>query len=99
MCIAPWLPPLIVATTLALHPVAGLARAVDIRLKDVPESVLEAARKAVPGIRLTEAEVNRTKAGTVYEIEGRVGDIEYELLITDEGKVIDIEQDDDDESS
>ena len=41
----------------------------NIPLNEVPDAVLKAAQKAVPGIKLTEAEVERTLKGFVYEVE------------------------------
>lgn len=69
----------------------------EIALAKVPEKVLEAAKKAVPGITLTEAEVEKTRGGLVYEIEGTAEGKEYEIEISAEGKVLEIEQSADDE--
>jgi len=65
----------------------------DIPLDKVPEKIKAAAEKAVKGIKLTEAELE----DGVYELEGKVGDDEYEIKITPEGKVIKIEKEDDDD--
>jgi hypothetical protein len=59
-----------------------------VALADLPVAVKEAAEKAVPGIVLTEAEKKVKGAETVYEVEGKVGDKQYELKITPEGKVL-----------
>jgi hypothetical protein len=59
-----------------------------VALADVPAVVKEAAQKAVPGIVLTEAEKQTKGAEVVYELDGKVGDKEYELKITAEGKVL-----------
>ena len=45
------------------------------------------------GIKLTEAEIEDGN----YELEGYVGDVEYEIKITPKGKVIKIEKEDDDD--
>ncbi len=67
---------------------------VEVALSDVPKKVIAAAKKAVPGIELTKAEKEKTKKGVFYELEGKLGDKEYEILITPAGKVIEIEVDD-----
>ena len=67
-----------------------------IPLDKVPTAVLEAAQKAVPGIELTEAEVERTIKGLVYEIEGTLVGKEYEIEVSSDGKVLEIEEEDED---
>jgi len=64
----------------------------DIPLSQVPKNIKEIAKKAVKGIKLTEAELEDGN----YELEGYVGDVEYEIKITPEGKVIKIEKEDED---
>ena len=51
----------------------------DIPLNEVPDVVLKAAQKAVPGIKLTEAEVETTPDGVIYELEGKFDGKEYEI--------------------
>jgi len=62
----------------------------DIPLSQVPKNIKEIAEKAVKGIKFTEAELEDGN----YELEGYVGDVEYEIEITPEGKVIKIEKED-----
>ena len=64
----------------------------DIPLSQVPKNIKEIAEKAVKGLKLTEAELE----DGIYELEGYVGDVEYEIKITPEGKVIKIEKEDKD---
>ncbi len=66
----------------------------DIALAQVPEKVLVAAEKAVPGIKFTEAEVERSSTGQIYELEGTAGDKEYEIKVSAEGNVLEVEQED-----
>ncbi len=68
-----------------------------IPLSEVPAPALEAARAAVEGIVLTEAEVEEEDGQLVYEIEGRANGKEYEIEVTAEGEVLEIEQEDADE--
>ena len=64
----------------------------DIPLSQVPKNIKEIAGKAIKGIKFTEAELEDGN----YELEGYVGDVEYEIKITPEGKIIKIEKEDDD---
>ena len=75
----------IVGTTLALSKTEE-----GIPLSEVPKKVLAAAQKAVPGIKITGAEVE------VYELEGTVNGRVYEIEVTADGKVLEVEQEDDD---
>lgn len=67
-----------------------------LSLSEVPDAVLAAAKEAVPGIQLSEAEVEETDKGRVYEMEGAANGKEYEISISEEGKVLGVELDDED---
>src|SRR5688500_1566474 len=68
----------------------------ELPLSEVPQVVKDAAGKAVEGIQLTEAEVQTKKDGTkVYEVEGKANGKSYEIKISQDGKVLKIEEDDD----
>ncbi|MHC5209852.1 MAG: PepSY domain-containing protein [Planctomycetota bacterium] len=69
----------------------------EIPLSDVPAAARAAAEHAVPGIRLTEAEVEEEDGRLVYEIEGVANGKEYEIEVTADGEVLEIEEDDDDD--
>ena len=87
----------LIAITLILFVVTAFAEnEKEIPLDKVPTAVLEAAQKAVPGIELTEAEVERTIKGLVYEIEGTLDGKEYEIEVSSNGKVLEIEEEDED---
>jgi hypothetical protein len=66
---------------------------VGIPLNEVPEKVMEAARKAVRGITFTEAEVRieKTDHGFVYELEGESDGSEYEVYVSSHGTVLKVE--------
>lgn len=67
-----------------------------IALDRVPGSVMQAALAAVPGLVIQAAE-KEVKAGvTVYNLEGRVGSDEYDVEVTADGKVREIEKNDED---
>ena len=74
----------IVGTTVALSETEE-----GIPLSEVPKKVLAAAQKAVPGIKITGAEVE------VYELEGTLDGKEYEIEVTADGKVLEVEQEND----
>ncbi|MEE9466046.1 MAG: PepSY domain-containing protein [Candidatus Neomarinimicrobiota bacterium] len=69
----------------------------EIPLSEVPKEIIAAAQEAVPGIELTEAEVEKTRKGLVYELDGTVDGKEYEIVISADGEVLEIESEDDDE--
>jgi hypothetical protein len=69
-----------------------------IPLEEVPEKALAAAKAAVEGIVLTEAEIEKVKKDlVVYELEGVAAGVKYEIEVTSEGKVIEVEEDDDED--
>jgi hypothetical protein len=74
---------------------AGIEK--EIPLNEVPDVVLKAAQKAVPGIELTEAEVEKTTKGVVYEIEGTLDSKKYEIEVSSDGKVLEIEEEENDD--
>ena len=65
----------------------------DIDLNDVPPAAMAAALGAVEGIEFTSAETEVEKGITIYSLEGVVGGEEYEVEVTAEGKVLEIETD------
>jgi len=65
-----------------------------IPLSEVPAAARDAATAAVEGIVLTEAEVEKEDGQLVYELEGKVGEKEYEIEVTADGKVLEIEEED-----
>ena len=89
-------------TCLAMCFAAGCAnleteREEEIALSKVPVPVLKAARGAVDGIVIEEAEVEVEDGQTLYVLEGTAGGKEYEIEVTSAGKVIEVEEDDEDD--
>ena len=76
---------------------AGIEK--EIPLNEVPDVVLKAAQKVVPGIELTEAEVEKTHKGVVYEIEGTLDGKEYAIEVSSDGKVLEIEEEENDDEN
>lgn len=67
----------------------------DIDLDAVPANVIQAATDALPGIELSAAEYEEEDGMMIYELEGMLGDTLYEIEITPEGEVLEIEEIDD----
>ena len=65
----------------------------EIPLDQVPEPVRRAAAEAVPGIRLTEAAVEREDGAEIYELEGMADGEEVELEVSADGRILEIERD------
>jgi hypothetical protein len=66
-----------------------------VALDNVPQSIKDAATKAVSGLRLESATV---EAVLVFEIEGESGNTEHEIEVTAEGQVISSEAENEDEN-
>jgi len=67
----------------------------DIALDDIPAAVMEAALARLPGLVVDEAEIEHTSAGPIYDLEGTIDGVAWEIEITPSGEVIEVEQDDD----
>jgi hypothetical protein len=63
----------------------------EIPLADVPAAARAAAEQAVPGIRLTEAEVEEEDDRRVFVLEGVLDGKEYEIEVTADGTVLEVE--------
>ena len=66
----------------------------EIPLSEVPDVVMQAAMAAVDGIKFKEAEVEEEDGQTVYELEGKANGVEYEVEVSADGKVLEVEEDD-----
>ncbi|UCE49466.1 MAG: PepSY domain-containing protein [Phycisphaerales bacterium] len=64
----------------------------EIPLSEVPGAAVAAAKGAVEGIELTEAEVEKEDGQTVYDIEGTANGKEYSIEVTAEGEVLEVEE-------
>ncbi|MEE9254958.1 MAG: PepSY domain-containing protein [Pseudomonadales bacterium] len=65
----------------------------EIDLKDVPQAAMTSAQAAVEGIEFTFAETEVEKGVTVYALKGMAGGQDYEVEVTAEGEVLEIETD------
>lgn len=66
----------------------------DIDLSEVPAKVIQAAQEAKPGITLTESEIINDDGKTTYELEGYLNKEQFEILITEDGSLIEVKVDD-----
>ena len=61
-----------------------------------PNKVLDAANKAVPGGEVTGTAEEKEDGRTVYEVQKLVDGVEYEIEVTANGEVLEVEEGDDD---
>ena len=64
----------------------------EVPLSQVPAETLKAAQGAVDGIEITEAEMEEEDGETVYVLEGEANGKEYEIEVTPQGKVLEVEE-------
>ena len=91
---------LMVLIPMALFMVAcqTFEREEDIPLDEVPAVVMKAAQGAVEGIVIKEAELETEDGVQVYELEGTANGKDYEIEVSPSGEVLEIEEDDGEES-
>lgn len=83
----------IIILSIAIGAFAGCGDKDDkIPLSEVPDVVLTAAQNAVEGIEITEAEIEKTGEGIIYELEGTADGKIYEIEVSPDGKIIEVEQ-------
>ncbi len=66
----------------------------EISLLEVPKKVIKAAKGAVSGLSLMEAEKRTTAEGVMYVLYGEAEDTEYEIVVTEKGMVVTVSEDD-----
>lgn len=64
----------------------------EVPLSQVPPEALKAAQGAVEGVTITEAEMEKEDGETVYIFEGEANGKEYEIEVTPQGKVLEVEE-------
>jgi hypothetical protein len=69
-----------------------------IPLDKVPQVVLAACSRSVPGIQIIEAEIETEAGKRFYEVKGRAAAGVMELKVTPEGEVLEVGLDDDDDA-
>jgi hypothetical protein len=64
----------------------------EVPLSEVPAEALKAAQGAVDGVTITEAEMEKEDGQTVYVLEGEANGKKYDIEVTAEGKVLEVEE-------
>ncbi len=59
-----------------------------IAIKDLPAKVVAAVEAAMPGGKITDAEKQTTDGKTSYELDVESGGTTYEVVVSEEGKVL-----------
>ena len=72
---------------------------VPVSIADIPEKVVKALQKALPGSEIEEAELETEDGQRVYELTVSHENKTFEVEITPQGKVVKIEQEDDEGES
>lgn len=88
---------LMALATLCLSAVSASAKEKEIDVKDLPQAVVDAAERTVPGGVIVEAEVETEKGRQIYEVEVEKDGKTTEIEIDESGKVLEIEAGDDDD--
>jgi uncharacterized membrane protein YkoI len=65
---------------------------VEIPVPAVPAKVISAAENALPGIEITEAEIERHEDDVVYELEGNLEGKKVEIEIHPDGTIKKVEE-------
>ena len=63
-----------------------------LELENVPEAVIKTAKMEVPGIQLLEAEMETEDGVVIYELDGEKDDYEYEMEISEDGKLLELQK-------
>jgi hypothetical protein len=69
---------------------------VEIPISEVPPAVMSAAQDSVDGLQVSEAEVEWEEGVQNYELEGTANGKEYEIDISPAGKVLSVEEEEQD---
>ena len=68
---------------------------VKIEIKDLPTAVTDAVKKAMPDGKITEAETEKKDGKTVYSLDVKVGEKEFDVVVSEDGKILKTEEDKD----
>ena len=82
---------------LSAAPALTQSTAEEVSIDEVPLLVLDAAKEVLPGIELVKAMIEITDKGIIYEIDGILDGEEYEIEVTEEGVVLEVELKSDDD--
>ena len=84
---------LLSSLTLALS-VSNLAAEEKLGPEQLPEVIVEAANAEYPGIRITSATMESENTMVIYEVQGEVGGKVYEVELSEEGQILEVDEDD-----
>jgi hypothetical protein len=76
------------------HQACSKPSSTKIPLTAVPEVVLASVDAHVPGIYLNEAHLTHQGVKEIYELEGLSQSATYEISVTSDGKILDVDRDD-----
>jgi uncharacterized membrane protein YkoI len=85
-----------IAMSLGLTLVVGMAAAAraeeEVPLEKLPKEVLDAVKAKFPDVKLLSAEKHKDKGKMVYWVETKVKDVNIDVTVTPEGKVVEIDR-------
>ena len=73
---------------------ASCAQERSIQIADVPAAAIAAAEGAVDGMQIASARVEAERGQMLYELRGTTGSQAYEIEVTADGRVLEVEADD-----
>jgi hypothetical protein len=82
----------VAALMIAAFVCSGLAQSKDEAKPEIPEVILKAFQSEYPDAKITGFEQETDDSLTVFEIECTDGDIEKDVILSAEGKIIQVEQ-------
>ncbi len=69
----------------------------EIAISDLPAVVVKAVQDSLPGFVISDAEIEGTEPDIIYDVDGSMDGNEYEIEITPEGKILEIEMESDED--
>jgi uncharacterized membrane protein YkoI len=69
-----------------------------IAISELPAIVVSAVNDTLPGFVISEAEIEGTGQEIIYEVEGNLNGQKFEIEITSEGKILEIEEENDEDT-
>lgn len=84
----------LLTAAISLSACAGMFEDDDMPISEVPAAAVAAAEGAVDGIVLKNAEAKVKDGRTIYEIDGKAGDVKHEVKVTADGEVLKVKTED-----
>jgi len=70
----------------------------EIEITELPAMVVSAIQDTLPGIVISEAEIEGIEPEIIYEVDGTLDGKEYEVEVTPAGKILEIEEENDEDA-